>query len=53
MKCPHCGKNISDKQIAKHLASKGGQKSRRTLTKEQAQEMVRAREEKRHQKDGQ
>ena len=24
MICPHCGKNIPDKDIAKHLASKGG-----------------------------
>ncbi len=48
MKCPHCGKNISDKEIAKHLASKGGRKSKRTLTKEQAQEMVRKREENRN-----
>lgn len=24
MNCPHCGKNISDKLIAKHLGSKGG-----------------------------
>jgi hypothetical protein len=24
MKCPHCGKKISDYEIAKHLAQKGG-----------------------------
>lgn len=24
MKCPHCLKNISDKLIARHLASKAG-----------------------------
>lgn len=45
MKCPHCGKMIDDALISKHLASKGGRKSKRTLTKEQAQEMVRKREE--------
>lgn len=39
MKCPHCGKEISDKEIAHHLAGKGGKKSRRTLTTEQAKEM--------------
>jgi hypothetical protein len=44
MKCPHCGKNISDKLIAKHLASKGGSKSRRVLTSEQARDMVATRE---------
>ena len=24
MKCPHCGKNIFDYQLARHLAAKGG-----------------------------
>lgn len=24
MNCPHCDKKISDKKLAKHLASKGG-----------------------------
>jgi predicted transcriptional regulator len=47
MKCPKCGKKISDKEIAKHLASKGGSKSRRVLTPEQARGMVAAREAKR------
>jgi Spy/CpxP family protein refolding chaperone len=47
MKCPKCGKKISDKAIAKHLASKGGSKSRRVLTPEQAREMVATREAKR------
>lgn len=50
MKCPHCGEKISDKVIAKHLASKGGSKSRRVLTPEQARKMVEAREAKRKQK---
>jgi hypothetical protein len=47
MKCPQCGTKISDKAIAKHLASKGGSKSRRVLTPEQAREMVASREAKR------
>jgi predicted transcriptional regulator len=47
MKCPKCGKKISDKAIAKHLASKGGSKSRRVLTPEQARGMVAVREAKR------
>jgi hypothetical protein len=24
MKCPHCKKDIDDKEIARHLAAKGG-----------------------------
>ena len=47
MRCPKCGTKISDKAIAKHLASKGGSKSRRVLTPEQARKMVEAREAKR------
>ena len=46
MKCPHCGKEIPDKEIARHLAKKGGKKSRRVLTTEQAKAMNRKREEK-------
>jgi hypothetical protein len=46
MNCPHCQKPIPDKTIAKHLASKGGSKSRRKLTPAQARAMVRSREEK-------
>jgi len=44
MICPHCHKEIPDELIAKHLAAKGGKKSRRVLTTEQAKEMVRKRE---------
>lgn len=44
MKCPKCQANIPDKAIAKHLASKGGSKSKRTLTPAQAKSMVAARE---------
>lgn len=35
MKCPSCFKEISDKIIARYLASKGGAKSRREITLEQ------------------
>ena len=40
MKCPYCKKEISDKIISKHLASKGGKASRRILSPEQAREMA-------------
>lgn len=50
MKCPHCGKDIPDDKIARHLAGKGGSKSRRNLTTEQALEMVRMRELKKSEK---
>jgi len=43
MKCPHCGKNISDKMISKHLASKGGAKSKRTITPAQQKKLQAAR----------
>ena len=39
MICPRCNKDIPDKDIAKHLASKGGKKSRRVITKEQQARM--------------
>jgi hypothetical protein len=42
MKCPYCKKNIDAKLLAQELGRAGGSKSRRTLTKEQAQEMQRA-----------
>jgi len=40
MKCPYCKKEISNKLISKHLASKGGKASRRTLSPEQARDMA-------------
>lgn len=46
MNCPHCGKEIDDKMIAKHLARKGGSKSKRILTTKQAISMVMSREAK-------
>lgn len=46
MECPKCGNKISDKIVARHLASKGGRKSRRVLTPEQARKMVESRERK-------
>ena len=39
MICPHCKKDIPDKTVAKHLASKGGAKSKRTITPEQQAKM--------------
>lgn len=50
MKCPHCGGTITRKQIAKDLGSRGGERSKRTLTPEQARAMVKARESKKKQK---
>jgi Spy/CpxP family protein refolding chaperone len=50
MKCPYCGKQIDiSKQMAK-WGAKGGSKSRRILTPEQARKMVKAREAKRRQR---
>jgi len=46
MKCPHCGKTINLKKAARELASKGGRKSRRSLSPEDARKMVEAREAK-------
>lgn len=47
MKCPNCGKQINiGKQMAK-WGAKGGAKSKRILTPEQARKMVEAREAKR------
>lgn len=50
MKCPYCGGMITRKQIAKDLGSRGGKKSKRILTSEQARAMVKARERKKKQK---
>jgi len=50
MKCPHCGKTINLKKAARELASKGGSKSRRILTPEQAREMARKSAETRRKK---
>ena len=50
MKCPHCLQEIADNLIAHYLASKGGKKSKRTLTPEQAKEMVESREKKKREK---
>lgn len=35
MKCPNCNADISDKQIAQHLAAKGGRKTAQNMTKQQ------------------
>lgn len=39
MICPHCNKNIPDSTVAKHLASKGGKASKRTITPDQQRMM--------------
>lgn len=39
MKCPHCHKTIDNALLASELGKVGGKKSRRTLTREQAQMM--------------
>lgn len=39
MICPHCQKDIPDATVAKHLAAKGGRKSRRTITPEQQKKL--------------
>jgi len=43
MKCPNCKHALSDKTIARHLASKGGLKSKRTISKKQQAAMQEAR----------
>jgi len=43
MICPHCKKDIPDEQVAKHIAAKGGSKSKRTITPEQQAKMQHAR----------
>lgn len=50
MKCPHCGKEISQRDVAKVIGKEGGKKSKRTLTPEQAKAMVEAREKKKREK---
>ena len=47
MKCPHCKKEIPDAEIARHLAAKGGRKSRGTITPEQQARMQAAKKAKR------
>lgn len=39
MICPHCKKDIPEKEIAKHFASNGGKKSKRAITPEQQAKM--------------
>ena len=47
MICPHCKKDIPDDTIAKHLASKGGKASKRTITPNQQKAMQAAKKAKR------
>ena len=46
MICPHCAAELPDEELARYLAAKGGRKSKRALTAEQARAMVAAREAK-------
>ncbi len=46
MKCPKCGFAIPTKRIAQDMGARGGKKSKRILTPDQARMMVRCREEK-------
>lgn len=50
MKCPHCGGEITQHDIAKAIGSEGGKKSKRVLTPAQAKSMVEAREKKKRDK---
>lgn len=43
MTCPHCQNEIPDSAIARHIASKGGSKSRRAITPKQQRKMQAAR----------
>ena len=47
MRCPHCKKDIPDTTVAKHLASKGGKASKRTITPKQQAAMQAAKKAKR------
>ena len=42
MNCPHCNQEIPNKDLAKHFASIGGKKSKRTITPEQQRRMQEA-----------
>lgn len=43
MNCPYCQKQIPDTDLARHLASKGGSKSKRKITPAQQRKMQAAR----------
>ena len=43
MNCPHCDREIPDEEIARHLAAKGGRRSKRVLTSKAARAMGRRR----------
>lgn len=49
--CPKCGHKFAAAKITREWASKGGKKSKRSLSPEQAKAMVEAREKKRKAKD--
>lgn len=45
MRCPHCGKTISERTLAQHLGARGGgsPKRKRTLSTDRAKALARAR----------
>lgn len=51
MKCPHCGVEIPDSEIAKHMGSKGGKKATHTLSDEHQAKMQAGREKKRRERE--
>ena len=46
MNCPHCKKEIDDKEITKHFAAIGGSKSKRKINPEQQKKMQEGRKKK-------
>jgi hypothetical protein len=44
--CPHCGEDIPDTELSKHLGSKGGKKSKGFLTPEAQAKMQEGRKAK-------
>ncbi len=46
MICPHCANDISESALAKHLAAKGGRKSRRVITPSQQSKLQKAKKRK-------
>lgn len=47
MICPHCKNDIPDTAVAKHLAAKGGRKSKSKITPEQQAKMQEGRKKRR------
>jgi hypothetical protein len=45
MICPHCNTEIDDKLLSQHLGGKGGRKSRRVLSPEEAKRIAKCKKE--------